>query len=94
MSKPYYTVAATEDLENILQFIARDKPGAAVAWVENISAKCIAIANAPQTGQQMPELGLDVRVSVLGRYMIFHRFKNDRLEILRVIAGGAEITSL
>ena len=88
MKKPHYTIAATEDLEEILEFIARDKPGASVGWVERIEAKCVAIANAPETGQQMPQLGEDVRASVMGRYMIFHRHVAERLEILRVIPGG------
>ena len=94
MRKPHYTIAATEDLEQILSFISRDKPGAAVAWVEKIEAKCVAIANAPETGQQMPQLGNDIRASVLGRYMIFHRYTNERLDVLRVIPGGAEVTEL
>ena len=94
MKKPHYTIAASEDLEQILEFIARDKPGAAVDWVGKIEAKCFAIANAPETGQQMPQLGQDVRASVLGRYMIFHRHLAERLEILRVIPGGAEVKEL
>ena len=51
MKKPHYTIAAEEDLEQILEFIARDKPDAAVDWVGKIAAKCVAIANAPETGQ-------------------------------------------
>ena len=94
MKKPHYTIAAEEDLEQILEFIARDKPGAAVDWVGKIEAKCVAIANAPETGQQMPQLGQDIRASVLGRYMIFHRQVAERLEILRVIPGGAEVKEL
>ena len=94
MSTPFYTVAAIHDLEDILRFIARDKPGAAVSWVERIEAKCIAIAETPDIGQLMPQLGKDVRASVVGRYMIFHRHVGGRLEVLRVIAGGAEVTQL
>ena len=94
MTKPLYTVAAIEDLEEILVFIAKDKPGAAVDWVARIEAKCAAIARAPETGQQMPQLGESVRASVLGRYMIFHRYISGRLEVLRVIPGGAEVTKL
>ncbi|MDZ4850642.1 MAG: type II toxin-antitoxin system RelE/ParE family toxin [Pirellulaceae bacterium] len=94
MTKPLYTIAAIEDLESILEFIAKDKPGAAVGWVARIEDKCVAIASNPETGQQMPHLGYDVRASVLGRYMIFHRFVGGRVEILRVIPAGPEVTSL
>lgn len=53
MTKPHYTIAAIEDLESILEFIAKDKRGAAVGWVERIEDKCVAIAARPETGQLM-----------------------------------------
>ncbi|MCC7334953.1 MAG: type II toxin-antitoxin system RelE/ParE family toxin [Pirellulaceae bacterium] len=94
MLKPYYTAAAIEDLEEILTFIAKDKPGASLNWVEKIEAKCLLIAAAPDIGDQMPNLGQNVRASMLGRYVIFHRYAGGRLEILRVIPGGAETIEL
>lgn len=94
MNKPYYTAAAIADLEDTLAFIAKDKPTAAVSWVDRIEAKCLQIAENPQTGEQMPSLGLEVRVSPIGRYMVFHRYVNGRLEILRVIPGGADVSEL
>ena len=42
----------------------------------------------------MPHLGTGVRASVLGRYMIFHRSTGDHVEILRIIPGGADVSSL
>jgi toxin ParE1/3/4 len=94
MNKPHYTIAATEDLESILEFIASDKPRAAIEWVNRIEEKCSSIASNPETGERMPQLGHDVRASVLERYMIFHRFVGGRTEILRVIPGGPEVKSL
>lgn len=91
---PQYTLAAIRDLESILEFISKDKPGAAVQWVARIENKCLSIASSPATGQQMPQLGRDVRASVLGRYMIFHRHVGGQLEVLRIIPGGPEVTSL
>ncbi len=43
MTKPVYTSAACQDLADILNYIARDKPNAALAWVEKIEAKCLRI---------------------------------------------------
>ena len=93
MNKPFYTSAAVRDLEDILDFIARDKPGAAIRWTEEIEAKCLVIASSPGIGEAMPQLGPAVRASSIGRYVIFHRYANRRLEILRVLAGGREITN-
>ena len=94
MSKPRYTLAALEDLESILEFIAKDSPGTAVNWVRQIEKKCVSIASIPETGQTMPHLGTGVRASVLGRYMIFHRSTGDHVEILHIMPGGADVSSL
>lgn len=94
MTKPRYTAAAKHDLEDILTYIARDKPEAAMAWVEKIEAKCQLIATQPEMGESRPELGAHVRASVVGRYVIFHCRKMERVEILRVIPGDRNITRL
>lgn len=41
MNKPFYTSAAKQDLAEILTFIAKDKPGAVIAWIEKIEKKCL-----------------------------------------------------
>ena len=94
MTKPFYTSAARHDLTDILTFISRDKPNAALAWVEKIEAKCLSIASTPDTGELKPQLGEGVRASAVGRYVIFHRQANERVEILRVIPGDRNVTQL
>ena len=94
MTKPFYTSAAKQDLADILAYIAQDKPDAAVAWVEKIEAKCLLIASQPEMGELKTPLGVDVRANVVGRYVIFHRRSNNRIEILRVIPGDRNITTL
>lgn len=94
MTKPFYTSAANQDLADILNYIARDKPTVALAWIDKIEAKCVVIAENPSIGEMQPHLGEGVRASVVGRYVIFHRKANDRVEILRVIPGDRNITRL
>jgi toxin ParE1/3/4 len=94
MTKPFYTSAATRDLTDILTFISQDKPNAAFSWVEKIEAKCLLIASTPEMGELKPQLGEGVRASVVGRYVIFHRHANGRVEILRVIPGDRNVTKL
>ena len=94
MSKPFYTAAAIGDLKDILEFISRDKPGAAVSWVEKIEAKCIAIALTPETGDRMPNLG--ARCSSQPDWALHDLYWDvgGRLEILRVVPGGVNIFEL
>ena len=94
MKKPLYSTAARQDLVGILQYIARDKPVAAVAWVEKIEAKCLLLASQPEIGELRSQLGSDVRCNFVGRYVIFHRKHGDTVEILRVIPGDRNITKL
>jgi toxin ParE1/3/4 len=51
--------AARQDLADILEYIARDKPIAAANWVEFIEQKCKQIAATPKFGEQRPEFGRD-----------------------------------
>jgi len=94
MAKPFYTSAAQADLVSIFQYIAQDKPDAALAWVSKIEEKCLLIASHPEIGELRPQLGLGVRSSSVGRYVIFHRQQADRVVILRVMAGDQEIPKL
>ncbi len=94
MSKRFYTSAAHADLASIIEYIARDKPEAALSWVEKVEAKWLLLAENPAIGELQPHLGDGVRASVVGRYVIFHREANDRVEILRVIPGDRNITRL
>lgn len=94
MRKPRYTSAAQHDLAQIVTYIAKDKPNAALAWVEKIEAKCLLIASNPCLGQLQPGLGEGVRASVVGRYVILHRESSAGVEILRVIPGDRDIHRL
>ena len=94
MTKPYYAFAAQQDLTDILGYIAQDKPDAAVVWVEIIEAKCLLIATSPQIVELQSRFGKGVRTSSVGRYVIFHRETDERVEILRVIPGDRNISEL
>jgi toxin ParE1/3/4 len=94
MTKPSYTIAARQDLTDILGYIAQDKPDAAVTWVEKIEAKCLLIATSPQVGELQSRFGKGIITSSVGRYVIFHREKGKRVEILRVIPGDRNINEL
>lgn len=88
MNQPHYTTAALADLESILRYIAKDKPSAALAWVEKIEAKCLLIATMPEMGELQPKLGESVRSNVVGRYVIFHgkrTIKSRSFAFLRAI---------
>lgn len=85
---------ARQDLAEILEYIARDKPLAAENWVITIEERCRLIASTPEFGEKRPEYGPEIRSSVVGRYVIFYRPVEDGIEVVRVITGDRDIRTL
>ncbi len=95
MAKLVIAPLAEKDLNDILDFIARDKPQAAVRWVDKIRAMCEFLANNSKTGQRRPEFKTGgFRSSLVGNYVIFYREIPDGIEIARVVRGERDIRNL
>ena len=94
MAKLVIAPSARQDLSDIFDYIARDKPIAAAKWVEKVEEKCKLIATTPEFGERRPEYGVELRSSVVGRYVIFFRPIENGIEVARVIAGDRDIRSL
>jgi toxin ParE1/3/4 len=94
MARLSISPSARQDLTDIFEYIARDKPVAAANWIDTIESKCELIASAPELGEMRGEYGTDVRSSVVGRYVIFYRPFEDGIEVIRVIPGDRDIRSL
>ena len=94
MSKLVISPTSRQDLSDIFDYMAKDKPIAAANWVEKIEKKCMLIAATPDFGESRPEYGSDIRSSVVGRYVIFYRAIGGGIEVARVIAGDRDIRSL
>ena len=52
MAKLVFAPAAQQDLVDIFDYIARDKPNAAANWVDTIEDKCRLIATTPEFGEK------------------------------------------
>jgi toxin ParE1/3/4 len=94
MAKPTYSPSFEDDLKYLAAFIAQDKPDAARKWVQQVRRKCRLIANHPYLGDSREELGLGVRSTYVGNYIVFFRAKDRAVEIMRLIRGGREIRFL
>ncbi len=102
MGRLTFSPSARQDLSDIFDYIARDKPvaatnwidKAATNWIDKIEANCEQIAATPGFGEQRPEYGEDIRSSTVGRYVLFFRPIDEGIEVVRVIAGGRDIRIL
>ncbi len=64
---------AAADLEDIVEYIARDNPERAATFVEELEAKCRAVAAAPDIYPARPDLAPGLRMAVHGRYLVLFR---------------------
>jgi toxin ParE1/3/4 len=72
MSRVVFAPAADTDLDEIVEYIARDKPQAAIKYVDRIRETCKQIGSQPYLGQARPEFaGGDLRVFPCGAHVIF-----------------------
>lgn len=75
---------ALERVEDIAQYIAEDKPSAAIEWVNNLFATVERLADFPLSGRIVPEVGSRrIREVVFGTYRVIYSAK-DQIDILTV----------
>ncbi len=83
--KLIWTELAVEKLEEFLDYIALDKPMAALNWAETIQDSVNNLKEFPQLGREVPEVKRsDIRELVEGNYRIIYRIESDRILILTI----------
>ena len=86
--KLVWTRRARDDLIEIALYIARDKPGAALDWIERLEERARRIPDAPMTFRAVPEFGReDIREMITGNYRTVFKVETDWIAILTVFEG-------
>ena len=87
---------AAADLEEIADYIARDNPTRAIAFVAELEAKCRAAAETPALFPARPDLASGLRMAVHGRYLIFFRDLPDNsvVRVERVLHSARDLARL
>jgi plasmid stabilization system protein ParE len=94
MSQPFFSPLAVQDLDGILEYIARDKPLAAITFVETLKEKCRTLARFPLLGASREGVVSGLRMFPVGNYVIYYRPENDTVRIERVLHGARDADSL
>ena len=80
-----WTELAVEKLEEYSDYIALDKPSAALKWAEKIQKSVNNLKKIPQMGREIPEIKrADIREIVEGNYRIIYRIEPQRIAILTI----------
>lgn len=95
MASVIYAPEADDDLESIVDYIARDKPLAARAWLAQIRTTCETLATQPGIGEERIGFGVPgCRSFSVNQYVVFFRAIEGGIEVSRVIHGSRDVQSL
>ena len=92
MAQVIWTEPALSDLEAIADYIALDKPDAAIRYVEKVFTKTDRLARYPQSGTIPPEIPhLPYRQIVVSPCRIFYRSEDSRIFIVHVMRSERQL---
>lgn len=82
--KVVWSPLALERVEDTALYIAEDNPAAAVRWVEDLFATVERLADFPESGRMVPEVGSPrIRKLIFVTYRVIYSAK-DQVDILTV----------
>lgn len=86
--KAEWSPLALECVEDIARYIAQDNPDAAVRWVVALFDAVERLADFPQSGRVVPEIGIRrIREVIFGAYRVIYTVR-DKVEVLTVRRGS------
>jgi len=86
--KVEWSPLALERVSEIARYIAKDNPTAAERWVNELFDSVERLADYPQSGRVVPEVGVQrIREVIFGAYRVLYSVK-DKVEILTVRRGS------
>jgi toxin ParE1/3/4 len=94
MRRIVYAPEAKDDLEQIFAYLDEYSTSAATKLAIRINQRVGVVAAHPGIGRDRGDLIGGMRSVVVDKYVIFYRFTDTELEILRVINGFRDIDSI
>lgn len=94
MNRIVVTDDATSDLDDIWSYISNESRDSANRLIDSIIERFATLAQFPEMGRERGEISDGMRSFPAGRYFIFYRQIEDRIEILRVLHSARDIDAL
>ncbi len=67
-----------------------ESPAVASRWLVSLKETCARLADMPKMGVARPEIRPDLRLFIIGNYLIAYREIEDGVEIVRVRHGARQ----
>lgn len=91
MAQARFTPEALDDLEQLAQFIARDKLTGALEWLDRLQAACQRLASQPEIGERLQTRRLgEVRRHVVGNYVVYYLPETFGITVLTILHVARE----
>jgi toxin ParE1/3/4 len=81
---------AKSDLQSAVRYIAADSKKSARRLAASIRENCAKLGETPGLGVPKAELGPNVRMLVVGTYLVFYETDANSVEILRIMHGARD----
>lgn len=81
------TEQALRDMEEIHDYIARDKPLAAKKLIDGLRRKFETLASFPELGVRSDQISPGLRSHVVGNHIVFYEQFSAGIQIVRVASG-------
>jgi len=88
------TRSAEQDLLELVERIAVDRPRTAQRFLARVDRTVAMIASMPECGRPRDNFGTGVRSVPVGNYVLFYRPEHDGITILRVLHGSRRLEDL
>ena len=81
-----WTEHAVEQLDDAMAFIAVDRPGVALEWLELLLGEAERLADFPDSGRVVPEASReDIREVIVSPYRLVYRRDSDAVFVTMVL---------
>jgi toxin ParE1/3/4 len=85
---------AKSDLAEIWDYIADDSESQADNFIDTVDLKLLLLAEQPNMGRAREELAKNMRSFPIGRYVIFYLVIPNGIQIVRVLHGARDLTTV
>ena len=94
MNRYVINILASYDLNEIAEYFSQKNLEAGEKYFQEFNRKCTQLVSFPNSGKSYSEINPDLRGLSLEGYIIFYRVLDDGVEILRVVSGRRDLSSM
>jgi plasmid stabilization system protein ParE len=95
VKKVVWTYTAWTDLDAVAEFIARDSPYYAAAFVRDVRDSARTLAQMAARGRIVPEIGdANIRELIIQNYRMIYQVEKTRVAILAFVHGARDLQAL